>query len=149
MIKKAAILTLLLTAIIACTTTNQPIPDIAEWQAEWIGAPWEGDDFIPEAEHPTPEFAKTISLTARPKHAYMYISGLGMFEAAVNGKRVGEDYYVPNVTMYSHRQPGYMFNVKVTDESFKNFRVMYLAYDVTDLLKKGENSIGVTLGNGW
>ncbi len=143
-------LLLLIPALCLCTPSrnNDPSP-IAEWQAEWIGAPWEGDDFIPEAEHPTPEFAKTISLDSRPESATMYICGLGMFEAAINGERVGEDYYVPNNTMYGHRQPGYMFNIKVTDEHFKNYRVMYLAYDVTGLLKKGENAIGVTLGNGW
>ena len=136
-------LLLLIPALCLCTPSrnNDPSP-IAEWQAEWIGAPWEGDDFDPKAEHPTPEFAKTISLDSRPESATMYICGLGMFEAAINGERVGEDYYVPNNTMYGHRQPGYMFNIKVTDEHFKNFRVMYLAYDVTDLLKRGETLSG-------
>lgn len=149
MLKHSLLVLLISSALCACSTQTPPIPDIAEWQAEWIGAPWEGESFVPEADHPAPEFAKTITFDSRPKSATMYICGLGMFEAAINGKRVGEDYYVPNETMYGIREPGYTYGIKVDESTFKNFRVMYLAYDVTDLLKKGENVVSVTLGNGW
>ena len=149
MIKRAAEIALLLTTVIACKTVTPAIPDIVDWQAEWIGAPWEGESFDPEAEHPAPEFFKTISLASKPQCATMYICGLGMFEAAVNGSRVGQDYYVPGETMYGTREPGYDYTIKVDDSTFKNFRVMYLAYDITDLLAKGENTVSVVLGNGW
>lgn len=134
----------------SCTPSSErPVPDIGEWQAEWIGAPWEGESFIPEADHPTPEFRRTISLESGIKEARAYICGLGMFEMYINGKRVGEDYYVPNETMYGIREEGYNYNIKVDEHTFKNFRVMYLAYDVTKLLRKGENDIRVILGNAW
>ena len=133
----------------ACTAGNSDVQDIKEWQAEWIGAPWEGESFIPEAEHPTPEFRKVITLGTGVKEARAYICGLGMFEMHINGQRVGEDYYVPNETMYGNREEGYNYNIKVDDHNFKNFRVMYLAYDVSKLLHKGDNDIRVTLGNGW
>ena len=79
--------------ITACTNEKADIPDIGEWQAEWIGAPWEGESFVPEAEHPTPEFRKCITLESGVKEARAYICGLGLFEMYINGQRVGEDYY--------------------------------------------------------
>ena len=133
----------------ACKNEKAEIPDISGWQAEWIGAPWEGESFLPEAEHPTPEFRKCIDLESGAKEARAYICGLGMFEMYINGQRVGKDYYVPNETMYGIREEGYEYNIKVDEHRFKNFRVMYLAYDVSRLLRKGENDIRVILGNGW
>src|SRR5215216_3829373 len=53
-----------------------------------------------------------------------------MYEAQMNGKRVGEAYLTPGWTSY-------------------NKRLQYQAYDVTPLLKNGDNAIGVTLGSGW
>ena len=145
---RALILAALL-LIPACKSETTDIPDIQNWQAEWIGAPWEGESFVPEAEHPTPEFRKCVKLESGVKEARVYICGLGLFEMFINGQRVGEDYYVPNETMYGTREEGYTYNIKVDDHSFKNYRVMYLAYDVTKLLRKGDNDIRVILGNGW
>lgn len=133
----------------ACGHPASEIPDITSWQAEWIGAPWEGESFIPEAEHPTPEFRKTLELKSGVRQAVAYICGLGMFEMNINGERVGEDYYVPNETMYGLREEGYEYAIKVDERTFKNFRVMYMAYDVTDCFRKGINTIGVLVGNGW
>ncbi|MEZ4955785.1 MAG: family 78 glycoside hydrolase catalytic domain [Saprospiraceae bacterium] len=53
-----------------------------------------------------------------------------MYEATINGKRIGDAYLTPGWTSY-------------------NKRLQYQVFDVTDLLNKGENAIGVTLGNGW
>ncbi|WP_315822265.1 family 78 glycoside hydrolase catalytic domain [Paraflavitalea speifideaquila] len=53
-----------------------------------------------------------------------------MYEAQINGKRVGDAYLTPGWTSY-------------------NKRLQYQVYDVTDLLQQGSNAIGVTLGNGW
>ena len=53
-----------------------------------------------------------------------------MYEACINGKRVGNAYLTPGWTSY-------------------NKRLQYQAFDVTDLLNAGNNAIGVTLGNGW
>ena len=140
-----------LAVLSACGTANpeDQVRDIENWQAEWIGAPWEGESFVPEAEHPTPEFRKIIEAPKGIRKATAYICGLGMFEMYINGKRVGEDFYSPNETMYGIREEGYKYGIKVDEHSFKNFRVMYLAYDVTSLLRKGKNSVNVTVGNGW
>ena len=140
---------LLVILSVSCRQAITEIPDQENWQAEWIGAPWEGESFVPDAEHPTPEFRKCIRLDKGVKEAYAYICGLGLFEMYINGKRVGEDYYVPNETMYGVREDGYTYNIKVDEHKFKNFRVMYLAYDVSRHLRRGDNDIRVVLGNGW
>lgn len=63
------------------------------------------------------------------KRAMLYISGLGTYEAYINGKRVGDDFLAPALTFYGKK-------------------VYYNTYDVTDLLNEGKNALGVVLGNG-
>ena len=62
--------------------------------------------------------------------ARVYATALGMYELHLNGKRVGEAVLTPGWTNYKER-------------------LQYQTYDVTELLKKGENVIGATLGCGW
>ena len=133
----------------ACSEPRTKVEDIQAWDAEWIGAPWTGEDYPVEESTPAPQFRKIVDIDGSIKQATAYICGLGMFEMYINGKRVGEDYYSPNETMYGTRQEGYSYNIKVDDHDFKNYRVMYLAYDVSKLFGRGENCISVTLGEGW
>jgi alpha-L-rhamnosidase len=53
-----------------------------------------------------------------------------LYEAKINGKRVGDAYLTPGWSSY-------------------NKRLQYQVYDVTDLLKSGANALAVTLGDGW
>ena len=134
----------------ACASPLREIADIQDWEAEWIGAPWDGEYFGDNtAPHPAPEFRKDFELHGGLRQATAYICGLGMFEFFLNGERVGQDYYAPNETMYGVRQEGYDYKIRVDEHNFRNYRVMYLAYDVTDMLRKGRNEARVTLGNGW
>jgi len=48
----------------------------------------------------------------------------------INGKRVGDQVFAPGWTSY-------------------NKRLQYQTYDVTELLQRGENAVGVILGDGW
>ncbi len=73
---------------------------------------------------------KEFQARAAVKHATAYVTGLGLYELSINGKRVSEEYFTPGWTQY-------------------NKRVQYRAYDVTTLLTKGANAIGAVLGNGW
>lgn len=66
----------------------------------------------------------------RIKKAYVYVCGLGFYELSVNGKKVGDSEFAPLWSNY--------------DKS-----VFYNTYDVTELLKKGLNSIQSLLGNGF
>ena len=92
-----------------------------EWQAEWIGTPWQGDDSYdieaakagntrPKLDparisdvHPAPLLRKEFEVAKRVRSARFYGTGLGYFELYINGKRVGEDYLVPNQTNYDRR----------------------------------------------
>ncbi|KAJ4113862.1 hypothetical protein NW768_011392 [Fusarium equiseti] len=62
--------------------------------------------------------------------ARLYITGLGIYEAEINGKRVGDFVLAPGWQSYNHRH-------------------VYDSYDVTTLVKTGENAIGVVVGEGW
>lgn len=62
--------------------------------------------------------------------ARLYITALGLYEAEINGHRVGD----------SVLAPGW--------QSF-NYRHVYDTYDVTSLVKDGDNAIGVVVGEGW
>ncbi len=79
---------------------------------------------------PSPYFRKAFSVSKKIDSARLYISAKGLFEASINGKRVGRDYFTPGWTSY-HK------------------RIYYMTYDVTKMLKKGDNAIGAILASGW
>ena len=102
----------------------------SEWKGRWIGftgtMPWDE-----ESEHSrlsSRYLRQTFSLDKEVFRATLYICGLGMYEAFINGQRVGDDVLAPAPTDYRKT-------------------VLYNAYDVTGLLQK-DNAIGVVLGNG-
>lgn len=103
-----------------------------DWNAKWINDgkknPVTDEDFY--KFDPAPLFRKDFALVNPVKQARLYISGLGYYEATLNGNRIGDHMLDPGWTKYSKR-------------------VYYSTYDVTKLLQKGENCLGVTLGNGW
>ena len=133
-----------------------------EWKAQWIGAPWQGEEALPKPPHrgpekagvpehappPAPLLRKSFSVNKDVASARAYVTGLGFFELYLNGKKVGEDVMVPNVTAYAKR-PGLEKNYISLPDNFREYRVMYLSYDIKDMLKKGENAFGAILGNGF
>jgi alpha-L-rhamnosidase len=62
--------------------------------------------------------------------ARLYVTARGIYEILLNGRRVGDDYYNPGLTQY-------------------NTTHMYQTYDVTGMLKAGDNAMGAMLGEGW
>jgi alpha-L-rhamnosidase len=97
-----------------------------DWKADWIEAGFTEDSINRPAQY----FRKTFRMDKKIKTATAYITSLGMYEAELNGKRIGDAYLTPGWTSY-------------------NKRLQYQAYDVTGLLNPGANAVGVTLGNGW
>ncbi|MBL8028590.1 MAG: family 78 glycoside hydrolase catalytic domain [Fibrobacteres bacterium] len=95
----------------------------SDWKAEWIGLKQKENE-------PLPCFKREFTLKDNPVKAKLYITAQGLFEASLNGRRVGEDYFTPGWTDY-------------------NKRIHYMVYDVTDLLYAGKNAADVMLGNGW
>ncbi len=97
----------------------------SDWKAAWIVPGFEEDSL-----RASPLFRKAFNSAKKIKSATAYITAHGLYEAQINGKRVGDAYLTPGWTSY-------------------NKRLQYQAYDVTNLLQEGDNAIGVELGNGW
>ena len=136
---------------------NSAVSDIAlfatallnkdDWKARWIG--------FNEAPEPVPSkgfyknpkeglnqkdtvhhigrsvlLRKGFEIVKQVKSARLFVTGLGFYEAEINGKRIGNHLLSPAKTPY-HKY------------------VLYDTYDVTGILKNGRNAIGLHLGNGW
>ncbi len=97
----------------------------SDWKASWI-VPGHEEDSL----RASPMFRKEFNSNKGIRSATAYITAHGLYEATINGKRVGDAYFTPGWTSY-------------------NKRLQYQAYDVTSLLKQGPNAVAVTLGNGW
>ena len=95
-----------------------------DWTAAWIT---DGHD---REYGPSPRFRTEFALPKKVASARCYVSGLGYYELYVNGERVGG---------------------RTLDPGFTDFgkRVLYSVYDVTGLVRRGANAVGVQLGNGW
>ncbi|MGN7990338.1 family 78 glycoside hydrolase catalytic domain [Pedobacter sp. 22226] len=124
----------------------------ATWQmgllnpADWKEAKWIAYEKIPDsivnvlptdgkkdkynASNALPMFRKNFVVTKTIKKATAFISGLGQYEMSLNGEKVGDDFLAPGWTKYDKE-------------------ALYVTYDVTKQLKRGENAIGVMLGNGF
>jgi alpha-L-rhamnosidase len=94
-----------------------------DWKASWI----QQADVQAEA---SPLFRKSFSISKKIVNATAYVTAQGLYEASINGKRVGDAYLTPGWTSY-------------------NKRLQYQQYDVTNLLATGNNVAGAMLGNGW
>jgi alpha-L-rhamnosidase len=99
----------------------------SDWAPLWIGAPFVGG---PRTTIPVPFLRKNFTVGGNVIRARLYITSLGVYEAYINGHRIGDAELTPGWTDY-HK------------------RVYYQTYDVTDLLQAGDNVIGAILGDGW
>ncbi len=73
---------------------------------------------------------RNFSIGRNIARARLYVTARGLFELSLNGKRVGDDHFANGFTSYKKR-------------------LHTLSYDVTDLLRRGENSLEAMLGTGW
>ncbi|RNC65868.1 alpha-L-rhamnosidase [Proteiniphilum sp. X52] len=111
---------------------SMALPDIAGWQAKWIGEnalsnPGETDKG--NTRLAVRYLRKPFGSKQKVEHAVLYISGLGAYEAYINGKRVSDDVLAPTVSWYPEK-------------------VYYNTYDVTSLIQRKSNLLAVKLGNG-
>lgn len=93
-----------------------------EWKARWICESREASDVCPL-------YQKQFTLEKDVKQATLYVTAWGVYEAMLNGHRVGEFVLAPGWTSYETR-------------------LQYQAYDVKELLA-AENRLEVTVGKGW
>ena len=92
-------------------------------------APWGDVGWAERTVLPARMLRKDFRVAGPVRRAALYISGLGLAEAYLNGAKVSQDVLVPALSEYDKR-------------------VFYLTYDVTKSLRPGDNAIGVMLGNG-
>ncbi|MDR2384218.1 MAG: glycoside hydrolase family 78 protein [Tannerella sp.] len=133
-------------------TWSMGLLDPSEWKAKWIGAPWQGEEPREALEGrphvPAPLLRKNFVLTKSVKSAKAFVTGLGYFEFYVNGEKVGDDALSPNQTNYGKRDGLDKTGIPI-DDKFRAYRVLYLRYDITPMLKQGENVVGAITGNGF
>lgn len=99
-----------------------------DWSARPIGADLDED---PESDDRRPTLVRaSFDVDAPIVAARLYATAHGLYEAEVNGVRVGTDTLSPGWTVYGQR-------------------LRYYTYDVTDLLHSGDNVVGAWLGDGW
>lgn len=98
----------------------------SDWSALWIA----GDYPVRKKQrYPVDCFRKVFS-AGQVQKARLYLTACGLYEARLNGRRVGDALLTPGSTDYRKR-------------------IQYQVYDVTDLLRGGENAMTVELADGW
>lgn len=98
--------------------------DPDDWSAGWI----ENSEFA-TGVNSLPMFAKDFAVDCAIDKARLYITGLGVFRAEINGHAVSDEVMGPGYTTI-------------------NRTINYRSYDVTEMLHKGGNAIGVAVGKG-
>jgi len=116
--------------------------------ADWAGAKWIAYNKMPDSLRIVPGLENTadsrwnkgsdilpllrkkFAVAKKVKKATVFITGLGQFELSLNGQKVGDDFLDPGWTLFDKR-------------------TLYVCFDVTSLLKQGDNVMGVMLGNGF
>jgi alpha-L-rhamnosidase len=119
---------------IKSTGWDQPDYDDADWQnADIISVLGKDDLEWIKNSGPAPRSTMIRKDFTAPKlirKARIYVSGLGNYKLFINGNIVGNDQLTPGWTDYRKR-------------------IQYQVYDVTDMINKGENAMGMILGNMW
>ena len=91
------------------------------WEAQWIS---------PRVSQSAALLEKSFQAEFEEKSARLYICGLGVYEAYLNGEKIGDEYLAPGYHSY-------------------DFYLAAQTYDVTKMLKNGENNLVIALGEGW
>lgn len=112
----------------AAGSTETGLLDPADWVAKFVGPPWE--QYREGCRRPGRVRGFFSVPSAQVESARLYITAHGLVEAEINGQRVGDEVLAPGWTSYSHR-------------------LLYSTFDVTDMLARGDNAIGLWMGDGW
>jgi len=127
---------------------------VASWQmglltpADWDNARWIGYEVLPDSsiiaphvhlngkkawgQRPVvlPYLRRSVVLQKEVRKATIFISGLGHFQLSVNGQVIGDHFLAGGWTNYSKQ-------------------ALYVTFDITGQLQKGNNVVGVLRGNGF
>ena len=97
------------------------LSDASLWQAKWIET---------ELTEASPLMRKEFEVKKKVKSALAFVTAHGVYEASVNGCKVGDAFMAPGYTSYDKH-------------------LQYQTYDITDMLQKGKNAFGLELARGW
>lgn len=86
--------------------------------------------WMPGSDVNAPIMRKSVNVAKAVKRARLYATARGAYWFYINGQRVGDGYLNPGWTDFRHR-------------------IMYNTYDVTQMLRQGNNALGIELGHGW
>jgi alpha-L-rhamnosidase len=95
-----------------------------DWKASYIG--FQSEDPFANC----PQFKKSFLIHDPGKKLFLHVNSLGYHEVYLNGKKVGDGVLTPAVSQY-------------------NKRSLSITYDLTPLIKKGNNDLMLWLGSGW
>lgn len=98
-----------------------------DWQAKWITGNYKVKK---NQRYPVDCFRKTISVGKEVKRARLYITACGLYEARLDGVKIGNFCLAPGYTDYRKR-------------------IQYQTYDVTESLTAGDHVLSVQLADGW
>ncbi|HZH37927.1 MAG TPA: alpha-L-rhamnosidase N-terminal domain-containing protein, partial [Flavisolibacter sp.] len=97
----------------------------SDWKGQWIGDERKqfkkDEDFY--SNDPMPLFRKAFNTKKKLQTARLYVSGVGYYEAYLNGKKISDHVLDPGWTTYRQE-------------------VLYVTHDVTSLLQQGQNTLG-------
>ncbi|MBW9324013.1 alfa-L-rhamnosidase [Enterococcus casseliflavus] len=92
------------------------------WQAQWLTSN--------QQEDPAIQMCQTYQLTKPVTNARLYIAGLGVYEAYINHRKIGDEFLTPGYNNYHEW-------------------IQYQTYDVTPQMDDDTINLQVILGNGW
>ena len=116
---------ILLLSILCLLAVKSQGQAVVRWKAAFISPAYTEDT----DKRACPVFLKAFSSRNKLKSAILSITALGLYEATLNGKRIGDAYFTPGFTNYDKR-------------------LQYQRYDVTRMVKV-HNKFEVTVGEGW
>jgi alpha-L-rhamnosidase len=107
--------------------TGWDLPGVGHWLARPITLP---GDAGAVRQAPAPLLRREVHLDEAPASARLYVTALGLHDVRINGVRVADELLAPGWTPYRHR-------------------LLADRYDVSALLRPGENVIAAAIGDGW
>ena len=89
-----------------------------------------GKALVTREEIASPAFEKKFTVSKPVASAILHVTGVGFYEASLNGRKIGDKVLDPSPTAYDKH-------------------VLYSTYDVGGALKEGANTLKVLVGHGW
>ncbi len=103
----------------------------SDWKGQWIAAQTPRTVLVAGDNLPPPPYVRQSFTVTKPiKSATAFVTAHGLYELHLNGAKVGREVLAPGWTDYDKH-------------------IAYQTYDVTPLLRRGQNRVGAVLGDGW